>query len=118
MSGYLSVNGVVLKTPKAFSVGIEDIDSDSGRNAKGDMIRDRIATKQKLEIEWGPLSDSEISTILQSVKAPFFTATYPNPETGTQSTKTFYVGARTTPSYSWHSKYPKWEGLSMNFIER
>ncbi|HFE9851431.1 TPA: DUF6711 family protein [Enterococcus faecalis] len=118
MTGFLSIEGVNVKTPKKFQVSIEDIDSESGRNANGDMIRDRLAVKQKLEISWGPLSDKEISTILTSVKPPFFTVTYPDPETGGQSTKSFYVGARTAPMYSWNDTLPKWEGLAMNFIER
>jgi hypothetical protein len=33
-------------------------------------------------------------------------------------TKTFYVGDRSAPAYSWHDKLPKWEGLTMSFIER
>ena len=118
MSGYLQVNGVLLKTPQTFQVAVQDIDGESGRNANGDMVRDRITQKQKLDITWGALTDLEISTILQAVDAPFFTATYPNPKTGAMSTKTFYVGDRTAPTYSWNNKFPKWEGLSMNFIEK
>ena len=118
MSGYLSVNGVELKAPKTFSVDIQDIDNESGRNAKGDMQRDRVAVKRKLNIEWGPLSDAEISVILKSVQSIFFSATYPDPMEGTMQTKTFYVGDRSTPTYSWNNNLPKWEGLSMNFIER
>lgn len=118
MSGYLAVNGVTLKTPKTFSVDIEDVDNESGRNANGKMNRDRVATKRKLNIEWPPLTDSEISTILKSVKDTFFMATYPDPMEGTMITKEFYVGSRTAPAYSWNDKLPKWTGLSMNFIER
>ncbi|MGX7195151.1 DUF6711 family protein [Enterococcus olivae] len=115
---HLAIGGVVVKTPKTFSVDIEDIDSESGRNANGDMIRDRVGVKRKLNLEWAPLSDSEISTILQSVRNQFFQATYPDPVTGSMETKTFYVGTRSAPTYSWNSKLPKWEGLTMNFIER
>lgn len=115
---YLSVNGVVLKTPKKFIASLEDIDSDSGRNANGDMIRDVITSKRKLDLEWGPLTDSEISTILKAIKEPFFQATYPDPEEGMIVTKTFYAGSKSTPTYSWHPTLPKWEGLSVNFIER
>lgn len=118
MSGYLAVNGVTLKTPKTFAVDIEDIDNESGRNANGKMIRDRIAVKTKLNIEWGPLTDAEMRTILQSVKEVFFSATFPDPFTGSMETKTFYVGSRSAPTYSWNGKFVKWEGLSMNFIER
>lgn len=118
MAGYLAVNGVTLKAPKKFQVDVQDVDGESGRNAKGDMIRDRITQKQKLMIEWGPLTDYEISAILQAVDSAFFSCTYPNPKTGGMGTKIFYVGDRSAPTYSWVGKYPKWEGLTMDFVER
>lgn len=120
MSGTLIINGVSVKPPRDFAVGLNTIDSDtSGRNAKGKMKRDIIDQKVKLELKWGPLSDTEISTILKSVKGKFFTVNYPDPEEGKQLTKSFYVGDRTAPAYSWNEKFKsiKWEGLSMNFIE-
>lgn len=109
-----------VKTPQEFSVGIQDIDGESGRNAQGNMVRDRIAVKAKLDCKWGPLSDSEISAVLTAVKSAFFDVTYPDPEVGGQSTKRFYVGDRTMPSYSWNDKFSsaKWESLSMNFVEQ
>ncbi len=118
MAGYLKINGVTIKTPKKFTVGIQAVDGESGRNANGDMVRDYIATKRKADLEWGALSDAEISPILQAVMSPFFEVTYPDPMVGGITTKTFYVGDRSSPSYSWHDKLPKWEGLTMSFIER
>lgn len=116
----LSINGVNVKTPKTFNFGIMDIDGETTRNAAGRMKRDRIATKRRLEMEWGHLSDSEISTILAAVSSEFFSVTYPDARTGGQATRTFYVGDRTAPAYTWVEKLKayKWEGLSMNFIEQ
>lgn len=121
MAGYLAIGGTTVKPPKEFSVGLQTIDADSsGRNASGTMIRDVITEKVKLEMSWGPLSDSEVSTILNRVSSDFFSVTYPDPKVGGMVTKTFYVGDRTAPSYSWNNKFNmlKWEGLSMNFVER
>lgn len=121
MSGNLKINGVAVKPPQEFSVGLQDIHADStGRNANGDMVIDIIAAKVKLDCKWGPLSDSEISTILKSIDGTFFTIEYPDPKVGGQASRTFYKGDRTTPSYSWNDKFKsaKWNGLSVNFIER
>lgn len=121
MAGYLSIGGSTVKPPKEFSVGLQTIDADtSGRNASGTMIRDIITEKVKLDMNWGPLSDSEVSNILNKVTNDFFTVTYPDPAVGGMTTKTFYVGDRTIPSYSWNNKFSsmKWQGLSMNFVER
>lgn len=121
MAGVLQINGVTVKTPKEFSVDISSIDADSsGRNANGEMVRDVIAQKTKLTIKWGPLSDSEISDILQRINQPFFVVIYPDPQIGRQRSKTFYAGDPTMPSYSWNDKFQemKWENLSVNLIEK
>lgn len=114
----LKINRVAIATPKTFEVAISDIDGESNRNAAGDMCRDRIATKRKLNLEWPPLSYADCSILLKAVKDVFFTVTYPDPMEGTMLTKTMYVGDRTTPAYQYINGVPKWSGLKMNFIER
>ena len=121
MAAVLQIDGVTVKFPKEFSVDIETIDADSsGRNANGEMVRDIIAQKTKITLKWGALSDSEISDILQRINKPFFVVIYPDPQLGRQRSKTFYSGTPSSPSYSWNDKFQamKWEGLSVNFIEK
>lgn len=120
MSYYLAINGATMPLPKNYSWVIQDIDGKTSRNAAGNMVRDRITTKIKLTIEWGPLSNDEISKILQAVSAPFFEATYLDAAQGGMQTKTFYVGDRTSPAYSWNDKLTKytWSGLSFDIIEQ
>ncbi|NSA88903.1 DUF6711 family protein [Clostridium beijerinckii] len=67
----LKVNGVEITAPKTYQPSINDIDGETNRNANGELIRDRIATKRKLEMEWGPLNQDEISTLLNAVDAEF-----------------------------------------------
>ena len=115
----ISINGVVIATPKTFEVEISDLDGETNRNANGELVRDRIAVKRKLNLEWGPLSQTEISTLIKSVSSVFFTVTFPDPELGI-ITKTMYVGDRTAPAYFYDTKTNevKWQGLKMNFIEK
>lgn len=113
----LKINGVAIATPKTFEVTISDLDGESNRNANGDLIRDRIAVKRKLNCEWGPLSQNECSTLLKAVKDIFFQVTYPDPELGVV-TKTMYVGDRTSPVYSVINGVVKWSGIKFNLIER
>ena len=113
----LIINGVTIVTPKSFQVSIQDIDGETGRDANGNMVRDRVTTKRKLDCEWGFLTQSEMSTLLSSVTSEFFSVSYPDPITG-QTTKTFYVGDRSSPAYSFSEKFKPWSGLKMNFIER
>ena len=113
----LSINGVAIATPKTFEATVSDLDGESNRNANGELIRDRIAVKRKLNLEWGPLSQSEIQTLLNAVSSVFFTVTFPDPQSGV-ITKTMYVGDRTAPAYQYIDGEVKWQGLKMNFIEK
>lgn len=119
--GLMRINGGTVVPPKEFSVGYQTIDSEnSGRNADGNMVRDIITEKVKLQCNWAPLSDSEISNLLRLMDQSFFTIEYPDAKVGGQATKTFYAGDRTAPTYSWNEEFKeiKWEGLSVNFIEK
>lgn len=113
----LKINGVAIATPKVYEVTVQDLDGETNRNANGDMIRDRIAVKRKLNLEWQPLSQSEISTLLTAVSGVFFTVTFTDPQLG-MVTKTMYVGDRTSPAYQFKNGEVKWSGLKMNFIEK
>ena len=114
----LTIAGVDVKNPSVIQVEITDIDKESERNANGTMQRTRVATKRKLTVEWGPLSNSEISKILKAVKDVFFTVKYPDPEEGKTITKTFYTGDRTSPVLRVRNGVIMWEGLSTNLVER
>lgn len=113
----LVINGVTVVPPKNFQVAISDVDGETGRNANGDMVRDRITTKRKLECEWGMLTQDEMSSIQTAVQPVFFDVSYPDPILG-QTSKTFYVGDRTSPSYTFTEKFKPWSGLKFSLIER
>ena len=114
----IKVNGTLIKTPKSFVPGIYDVSKTADRNAEGTILIDRVAVKRKLEMEWGALTNSEISAILSKVTSVFFTVEYPDPETGGNRTITCYVGDRTAPVHKYTGSTPMWEGLKMNFIEQ
>ena len=112
------VNGVAMPTPKSFNVNISDLDGESNRNANGDLMRDRIATKRKLEIEYPPLDPSDISLILKAISPVFISVEYPDPQEGRFITKTMYAGDKSSPMYSIINGQPKWSGLKFNLIEK
>jgi len=113
----LKINNVAIAAPSAYEVTIQDLDGESNRNASGNMIRDRIAVKRKINLEWPPLSQGELSTLLNAVSSVFFTVTFPDPQLG-MVTNTMYVGDRTAPAYQYKNGEVKWSGLKMNFIEK
>lgn len=113
----LIINGVNVVAPKSMSVSISDIDGDTGRNANGTIVRDRVAIKRKIELEWGMLTQAEISQLLNAVSSVFFSVTFIDPQQG-QVTKTMYVGDRSAPVFSFNEKFKPWSGLKMNLIEQ
>ena len=113
----IKINGVAIATPKIYEATVSDLDGESNRNAAGQLIRDRIAVKRKLNLEWGPLSQSEIAPILNAVSGVFFTVTFPDPQLGIIP-KTMYVGDRTAPAYQYIDEEVKWSGLKLNLIEK
>lgn len=116
----LKVNGILIPTPSVFQVDLYDIDSESSaRNTKGDMLRDRIAVKRKLNCEWAVLAMAEISFLLQLIKDEFFQVTYPDPMTGNiAEIRTFYVGDRQMPLLMKDDEEYLWRGLKLSFIEK
>ena len=112
----LKINGVAIADPQTLTWDIYDLDSEdgAGRNQMGEMMRDRVAVKRKVNCTWGPLKPEEISKLLKAMKDSFFTLEYPDAEEGGYKSGTFYVGDRSAPMY--HKDL--WEGLSANFIER
>ena len=118
----LTINDVEIATPKTMTWDIYDLDSEdgSGRNQQGEMFRDRVAVKRKLNCTWGPLDPDEMANLLQAMDDVFFTLIYPDAHDGTYREGMFYVGDRSAPVYMWNETKGKylWEGLTANFIER
>lgn len=113
----MQINGVNITSPKAFSVTINDIDKDTTtRTADGKLHRDRLTVKRTLSLQFPPLTNSQISTLLNAMSSTFFTCNYPDPMVGGNTTKTFYVGNRTAPLFNYNTSL--WESVSFELIEQ
>ena len=114
----ITINGVTIPTPSAFSCGIMDI-TEANRNANGLMIAERIATKRKLELSWAFLSQSDLSSLLGLFTSSFFvTVVYPDPVTGANRSGTFYPGDRSSPMYDYNGGVPRYKDFKFNLVER
>lgn len=115
----LKINGVEITAPQTCKIGIADQDLNSDTDANAELHRNRVAVKRKIVNEWGPLTWTEISKILTSIKDVFFDVTYPDPETGKYETKRMYVGDRTAPIVLIQEDGSIiWEGLTADFVEK
>lgn len=107
-----------MPTPSDFQVGVSDIIKET-RNAAGNVIIEKIATKRKLELSWNYLSNSDMSTILSAIGTSiFFTVQYPDPVTGASRTGTFYTGDRSAAAIDYRNSVIRWKDFKVNFIEQ
>lgn len=113
----IKINTVLIATPSGFNVGIQDL-SKAERNANGDMIIERIATKRKLELSYAYLSQSGLSALLTAISDVFFTVEYPDPVTGALRTGTFYTGDRNAAAIDYKAGVMRWKDLKFSLIEK
>lgn len=113
----IKVNGVVLPSPSEYQVGIMDI-TRAERNAAGDMVKDIIATKRKIELRWNYLSREDTSKVLRLVSSNFFTVEYIDPQEGDWRTGVFYCGDRTVGALDYRNGRIRYKDLRFSLIER
>jgi hypothetical protein len=113
----VSIGGVALPTPTEFQVGIMDI-SKAERNANGNMIIERIATKRKLFLTYSYLTSSELALILQKTAPAYYNVTYVDPQTNSVKTGSFYAGDRTAGMVDYINGVPRYKDFTVNLIER
>lgn len=117
---FFTINGVNVTQPAEVSYNRYDLDSeDSFRSLSGEMQRDRVAVKVKLECRWNALTAQQMSQLLKAMDDVFFDINYFDPHQGGYVTKTFYVGDRSAPIYSMVAGGGiVFKSFSANFIEK
>lgn len=112
------VDGVELPTPSSFEWGLIDVSaSDSGRTQDGKMHKNRITQKRQIKLSWNGTNKPRTAQILQMVNPEYISVTYPDAMSGTDETRTFYVGDRNGIIKIWTVNNKRYETLSFNLIE-
>lgn len=115
---------VSLIDPSSMKMSTYDLDSGegTGRNQNGEMFRDRVAIKEKLEMAFPPMFRSDYSTLLNLVRNDFFQVKYYSDLQGTVRTVTMYVGDRSMSIYFGYKTSDQANAIvkdiSFNFIEK
>lgn len=114
----LKVNGTYIPDPSSLQWGLQTVsDQNAGRTTDGKMHVNMITEKRKLELSWTGVSFAVASEILQAVHHETFQVTYLDALTNTTQTRTFYVGDRTAPVYSYSNGYKWYSNVAFNIIE-
>ena len=113
------VNGTAIKTPSSFSWGLQDVsDSASGRTQDAIMHKNRISQKRKISLAWNNPTKDETAAILQAFNPEYIDVTYPDAMSGTNETRTFYVGDRSAPMKMWTVSRKIYSQVSFDIVER
>lgn len=114
----MKIDSYTAPTPSALSVDIEPIVK-AERTETGEMFKEFIAEKRKLNVTWSYLSNSDTAALLTSVNPNFVDIEYEDPKTGTTRTGTFYAGPQSASvlRYSGGSAVG-YTDVKINFIEK
>lgn len=98
----------------------EDIDGpDAGRDLTGDLTRNRIASKRRLDVTCRPLTGEETSLILSAVMPEWVTVRYYDPQEGQVVTRRMYSN-NNPASYCIKKRdgTELWSGITFPLIEK
>lgn len=114
----IQVNGVDIEpTPSDYQVDIEILEN-STRNANGQLIREIIAYKTKINLKFNYMKQEQFKKLQEIRKLKEFSCTYWDSSTGTMNTITCYAGAvKGTPIRANENGVVDWRDITVNFIE-
>ncbi len=114
----LWVDGVECPCPSTFEWGMIDVsDTDSGRTLDTVMHKNRVGQKRQIQLAWNGKDRATTAKILQMFNPEYIQVTYPDAMSGTDETRTFYVGDRSAPVKIWTVNNKRYESVSFSIIE-
>lgn len=88
----MMIDGITIATPTELKVGVFRL-TKAERTASGKMVMEIIAVKRRLDLKWNIIKDTDLKQIMDLLDAKVFhTVTYPDPQTGENTTITCYTG--------------------------
>lgn len=91
----LKLGNVSIPDPSGWSFSIEDLDTSAERNAEGELSRAFVAQKINYSYSYKNIPAALVSTILNAINVPSFTAVTPDPYSpGHTRSGRYYVGKR------------------------
>ena len=114
----ITVDGVSVPCPSVFTWGLQDISaSESGRTDDTIMHKNRVGQKRKISLQWNIKDRATTAQILQAFNPEYISVKYPDAMSGTDETRTFYVGDRTAPVKYWWVEKQLYESIRFDIIE-
>ena len=114
---------VSLIDPSNLEYSVYDLDAggSTGRALDGTLLRQRVAVKEKLTMEFPPMRAEDFKTMLDLIANQTFSCRYYSVKTGTVRDVTMYVGDRSASAYNGYdaANHPvqMWTDIKFDFIE-
>ena len=91
MINEVKIGTTVLKNITNLEIKLNDLDQDTGRNARGNLIRNRIAQIPEIDISFGVQNKEDMEELLSLLTPASFTVYFYMPQTQTQTSGLFYA---------------------------
>lgn len=108
--------------PQDMECQVYDLDAggSTGRTLDGSMQRDRVAVKEKLTMNFPPMTGEDFSKALALISDEFFYCKYFSVRTGSVRTALMYVGDRSAKAYFNYkgTGQDMYTDIKLNFIEK
>lgn len=116
----LVINGTVLPQPASYEWSLQDVSASSaGRTEDALMHKETVAKKRKLKVTWKAKNTTVTAQILQAVSySEYFSVRYFDMLENQYSTRTFYVGDRSSGVKKWWVGDHLIDTISFDLIER
>ena len=114
----IKINGQYIPNPSSLQWGIQSVsDSNAGRDMNGSMHVNLVTRKRKLELTWNAVDFNTAKEILSAVNNETFLVEYRDALTNRMEKRTFYVGDRSAPVYSYAVGHQWYSNINFNLIE-
>lgn len=110
-----------LPTPSGYTWTYSDLDKNSGRDDYGKMVRNRLASKRKLELSWNADKDPAINALMIKILMslpPFFYCEFVDGDNSVQTMECYRGDIKRTLFRYDPNTNSIWKESTVNFIER
>lgn len=115
---YLKIGTTTINDPSPSKYELQSIyiDADSERNASGNLIRNVVNKKYKIQLEFPPMKATKMKALLTLLDNTSMTVEYYDQKSDTYRTGTFYAGDLIT-SPLFKKDEIVYDGFKINLIE-
>ena len=118
----LTIDGVDI-TPYIAYRGVKwqrsDLDApNSGRGLDGKLLRNRVASKVRLDVTCIPLPADQASIVLTAIMPQWVKVKYTDPQVGSEVTKTMYSNNNPASYLMRRPDGEYWDGITFPLIEQ